>query len=246
MGRKLNAITVTKSREGGTYTDGSRYNNETAAPTVTRAEYLERYATVMDVELLGVAMWSEIGDLVITDSQGASGRIQNMQFEGPRGWVEQKVEAAAKHSGEKIAWVKGHSGVVGNELADLRAKREVWIGSRRGDPGVATVSGIKHEFRVTWKSKQVQEWDREAVKGHTYICTDRGSLQSLVTQDRESGINDVQVWGSRPERGSHHEVPNGWGGVTSADNEEFCRAVYKLLWEEAASREGGRTPQGLR
>ena len=47
--------------------------------------------------------------------------------------------------------------MLGNELAELRASKEVWMETQRKAPGVATAGGIRHEFRVTWKSKQVQE-----------------------------------------------------------------------------------------
>ena len=50
----------------------------------------------MDAEVLAVAMGWEIGDLVVTDSQAAIGRIKNLQYEGARGWIEQRVAAAAK------------------------------------------------------------------------------------------------------------------------------------------------------
>ena len=118
--------------DGGVYTDGSRIDDKTAAATITMGEFLGRYATVMDADLLGVAMGWEIGDLGITDSQAAIGRIKNMQLDGARGWVEQRAEAAASQIEKKIAWVKRHSGVMGNKLADLRAKKEVWKGSRPG------------------------------------------------------------------------------------------------------------------
>ena len=59
--------------EGGVYTDGSRIEGQTAAATITRATFLGRYATVMDVEMLAIAMGWEIGNTVITDSQGAIG-----------------------------------------------------------------------------------------------------------------------------------------------------------------------------
>ena len=66
----------------------------------------------MDAAVLAVAMGLEIEDQVITDSQAAIGRIRNLQYEGARGWVEQRVEAAARRGGKKIMWVKGHSGVI--------------------------------------------------------------------------------------------------------------------------------------
>ena len=41
---------------GGVYTDGNSVDNNTAAATITKGEYLGRYATVMDVEMVGVPM----------------------------------------------------------------------------------------------------------------------------------------------------------------------------------------------
>ena len=55
-----------------------------------------------------------------------------MQFEVARGWIRERVANAAEQGGECITWVKGHSGVMDNELADLRAKREVWMRTQRG------------------------------------------------------------------------------------------------------------------
>jgi len=36
---------------------------------------------------------------------------------------------------------KGHDGKVGNELADSRAKREVWMGKRMHMPDIVTPAG---------------------------------------------------------------------------------------------------------
>ena len=135
--------------EGGVYTDGSRIDGQTAAATITEATFLGRYATVMDAEMLAIAIGWEIGSKVITDSQGAIGRIQNIEMERPKEWIEERVVRAAREGGKKIAWVKGHSRVLGNELADLRAKKEAWVGVRRGDRNIAAAGGIRHEFRVT-------------------------------------------------------------------------------------------------
>ena len=98
--------------------------------------------------------------------------IQNLQFEAPRGWIEERVVRATR-GGKSITWVKGHSGVIGNELADWRAKQGVWEGRAMGKPDIATAGGIHHPFRLTLASAQVKNWDREALKRHTYIYTDK-------------------------------------------------------------------------
>ena len=82
--KKIQGLKVLESVEEGVYTDGSRIHGRTAAATITTAEYLGRYATVMDAELLAVAMRWELGDTVITDSQAAIGRIANLQHEQAR------------------------------------------------------------------------------------------------------------------------------------------------------------------
>ena len=51
---------------GRVYTDGSRTESRTAAATTTRAEYRGRYTTVIDTEMIAVAMHWELGDTVIT------------------------------------------------------------------------------------------------------------------------------------------------------------------------------------
>ena len=54
------------------------------------------------------------------------------------------------------------------------------MGARRGGRNIATAAGIRHEFRVTWKTNQVHEWDRDVLKGHTYIWTDRGPFMAWL------------------------------------------------------------------
>ena len=74
-----------RATEEGVYADRSRIEGQTAVATITQATFLGRYATVMDVEMLTIAMGWEIVDTAITDSQGTIGRIRNLQMECPRG-----------------------------------------------------------------------------------------------------------------------------------------------------------------
>ena len=63
---------------------------------------------------------------------------------------------------------------MGTELADLRAKKGVWDGAKKGEEHIDMAGGIKQQFRVTWGTRQVQESDGHTLKGHTNICTNRG------------------------------------------------------------------------
>jgi len=56
------------------------------------------------------------------------------------------LEAAKKGSGWELRWVKGHSGVEGNERADRRAKEAVMKGIWHNEPNLATPAGIKQTY----------------------------------------------------------------------------------------------------
>lgn len=71
-------------------------------------------------------------------------------------------------------WVKGHSRVVGDEMADFKAKEGVALGIMKGAKSIATPAGIRQMYRISRKTRQVAEWDRNALEGLSYICTDRG------------------------------------------------------------------------
>ena len=109
-----------------------------------------------------------------TDSQAAIGRTKNLETERHKGWIE---ERAAAGGGEMLTWVKGRSG---KRNRGPKSKKEAWMGARRGDKNIATAGGIRQEFRLTWRTKQVHEWDSDALKGHNYICTDRGPFKAWL------------------------------------------------------------------
>ena len=126
--------------------------------------------------------------------------------------------------------MKGHSGVLGNELADLRAKREAWMGVRSGAKNIATAGGIRHEFRATWRTKQVHEWDRDALKGRTYICTDRGPFRGWLHKIGRAD-SPMRACGKAVQNAAHviacERVVGG--DKRSAEDMEFCRAVFNFL-----------------
>ena len=71
----------------------------------------------------------------------------------------------------------GHTGIVGTELADYKATQGVHIGMAKGEKNIATPVGIRQHFR---KRRQLKEWDRDAMRGYTYIYTDKGPFMYLL------------------------------------------------------------------
>jgi len=71
-------------------------------------------------------------------------------------------------------WVKGHSGVAGNEMADKTARKAVKMGRRTQGRAIATPLGIKQEFPIYPKAPAHMKWSPMAVRGLVYMVTDKG------------------------------------------------------------------------
>ena len=67
----MERVEVVNATEGRLYSDGSSLEGQTAAPTIKQGVFLRRYATVMDAEMLAIAMGWEIGDTVLTGQHAA-------------------------------------------------------------------------------------------------------------------------------------------------------------------------------
>ena len=166
--------------KGTGYTDGSRINGQAAAATAEDSIFLGSLATVMDAELLGIAgAWEEGYTKVKSDSQAAIKRCQNLAsgVQEIRSWIDERVvRARNRRGGPNVEWVKGHSGVEGNEQADKRAKEGVDRGVWRSDPSLATPAGIRQAYQL-YQRKKHMKWDRDEVRGLTYLHTDRGPMR---------------------------------------------------------------------
>jgi len=112
------------------WTDGSRMGSRAAAATRTTAKPRGTMATIADTEALGVTLVWETTDVVGLDSKGVIQRIQGLVHQKPRSWIEGRLARQMNEHPRTLMWVKGRDGVEGNEQADTRAKREVWMGER--------------------------------------------------------------------------------------------------------------------
>jgi len=123
------------------WSDSSRNEERAAGATRSKGMYLGTMATVADAEELGVMLAWEDADRVALDSQGVIQRIWNLQDVDPRSWSEEARKRQMQERPRVLMWVKSHDGVVGNEEADMRAKKEVEMGWRLLKPDIVTPAG---------------------------------------------------------------------------------------------------------
>lgn len=158
------------------YTDGSRLDDAAAAGTTKEGEYLGSHAAVMDAEMLGITMALRSGSTRIAlDSQAAIHRATQLYIEPARSWIELQLQKAIRKS-SMLMWVKGHSGVKGNEAADRKAKLRAYGGRVMQVAERITPAGIRQDFPIHSKPAHLS-WSQSAVKGLTYVVTNRGPLK---------------------------------------------------------------------
>jgi len=73
------------------WTHGSRMEGKAAGATREKGLYLGEWATVADADEVGVLLGWEDKNVVALDSQGVIQRIQNLQYDKPRSWIEEEL-----------------------------------------------------------------------------------------------------------------------------------------------------------
>jgi len=236
-----------EQRKGIGYTDGSRMGGQAASATAEGNIFLGSLATVMDAELLGIAgAWEEGYTEVRSDSQAAVKRCQNLVSgtQEVRSWIDERVVRANDLGrGRSVEWIKGHSGIEGNEEADRRAKEGVDGGVWRSDPSLATPAGIRQAYQL-YQRKKHMKWDRDEVRGLTYLHTDKGPMRQWLhtigrVEHPRCRCGEVQNAAHLLTSGCVGGQKRRWGEIW--EDREFCGEVTRFLrrQEEGEAEEAG-------
>jgi len=218
------------------WTDGSRMEGMAAGATRERGLFLGEWATVADAEEIGVLLaWENEKKTVALDSQGVIQRINKLKYDRPRSWIEEKlVEKMQEHS-RTLMWVKGHSGIEGNERADKMARRAVDMGWRLHEEGIATPAGIRQAFPIYPKAPAHVNWSRMGVRGLVYMITDKGPQQQWLWEIGKSEGPQCVCDGWTAQNAAHlMECPwvgDGKGRTRELlwGDEKWCAAVAEFI-----------------
>jgi len=131
-------------------------------------------------------------------------------------------------------WVKGHGGVEGNEQADSRAKREVWMGERMHWPDIATPAGIRQTYPLHGKAPEHLSWPRQALQGLTYLETDKGPQRQWMREIGKTEDASCVCNGWTPQNAAHLCVllGGGWGGKIGGQarkDAKWCAEVARFV-----------------
>jgi len=224
--------------EGLGYTDGSRIGGQAAAATAENSIFLGSLATVTDAELLGiVGAWEEGYTEVRSDSQAAVKRFKNLVTgaQEVRSWIDERIVKANSRGGRRgVEWVKGHNRLEGNEEADRRAKEGVDRGVWRSDPSLATPPGIRQAYPLFQKKTHLR-WDRDEVRGFTYLHTDKGPMRKWL---HKIGKTEHPRCGCGWAQNAAHLLTSGCVGGQKRSWEDiwedrvFCREVRRFLRDQ--------------
>jgi len=217
------------------WSDGSRIGGRAAGANREEGLYLGEWATVADAEEVGVMLSWEHSNVVALDSQGVIQRIENLRHKAPRSWIEEKLTRQMQERPRALMWVRGHTGVKGNEEADARAKAEVEAGERRSAAGITTPGGIKQNFPLYPKAPAHISWTAAALRGLVYMVTDKGPQQQWLSEIGKADTPSCVCDRWTPQNAAHLMrcpwVGDGIGRTQEKiwEDEEWCEAVFHFV-----------------
>ena len=108
--------------------------------------------------------------------------------------------AARKQRGRRtrIAWIKAHAGITGNEEADRLAKQAAALRLQRNGVDVVTAAGLQEAITAIRKKARAVpgfgkgqrckgKWEREAVTAYTQVRTNAGPFPAFLASERGGG-----------------------------------------------------------
>ena len=139
--------------------------------------------------------------MILTDSQAAIQTVLNMgKGSAPRSGIESSIMerlAARKQQGRRtrIAWVKAHAGVPGNEKVDGLAKSAAALRLQRNGTEVVTSAGLREVITATRKrARDIPgfgrgqrcrgKWGREAITAYTQLRTNARPFRAFLASER--------------------------------------------------------------
>jgi len=204
-------------------------------PLPGEGRYLGTMSTVADAEELGVSMGWEKHDIVALDSTGVIQRILALQDRQPRSWIEEALVMQMAERKRTLMWVKGHSGIEGNEKADKKAKEGVEMGQRMLQPDIVTPAGIRQAFRPHDAAPDHLKWNSLALRGLTYMVTDKGPQAYWMKEIGKADRGSCKCDGWTQQNAAHlyrcPRVGDGKGRTREEiwKDEKWCEEVARFL-----------------